>query len=677
MDITSNNASSIDLNGFLGEFKSPGSNYTIKFFSTIANTKDSGYQTFLKKLEPLRDKVTPASIKDLGTLLQRDLSDIRIANELLPYLINSRNNPSHVAFFPSVLCVLMPKNFLEDKQVNRTIDDKFSEIKYPNPTVSLADAKGNITTQYGDGWEIFEFFDKSTRTRLGKIRIFDEKSDFLVLDGQHRTNAFRAAAGVFPTSGSIYESFYLPKPTSSGPLEADLPVTLIWFETSNEIESKIKPDLISRKLFIDVNNSAKSISKSRLILLNDSSPNNLLTRFFYTYLSTNYGFSLNQLSLFHFGFDFPDDLSSKKTQLCPLNLFNPEMIDAGIDWMFFLKNSKYIPGKSSANRDDNNDWSNCDKFLNDTSSKYFELPENKYGEEEKRVKSLIDLKDLESKTTSINSIIYDLFNEFPLVKIQIDATKKLNDLCIARSKPFDVGGAVDCFNKAYLGGEGIYYSILKQGESSPYYMYITQSKKGDLGINETFYNLRFATGGFKKVAKEQVDSAYGKLSTLVFAPGYFRMDRKMSPKDAKNEFVKRLSLIKNDTWIIFLTEFMNEMFKSDLSPKLWPIFSNMLLRLIQKKKEFFDNDDYRLSSPEAYIIKNNFDAKSNEYRVSTLGTIWGATDYSSFSRSTVSGFINNTVAELDELFEKLGLEKDDTIDYASICKESLKKRCKP
>ena len=181
MHITSNKASSIDLNGFLGEFKSPGSNYTIKFFSTIANIKDSGYQTFLKKLEPLRDKVTPASIKDLGTLLQRDLSDIRIANELLPYLINSRNNPSHIAFFPSVLCVLMPKDFLEYKQSNEITGNKVSEIKYPNPTLLPVDEKGNVTTKYGGGWETYEFFDNSIRTRLGKIRIFDEKSDFLVL----------------------------------------------------------------------------------------------------------------------------------------------------------------------------------------------------------------------------------------------------------------------------------------------------------------------------------------------------------------------------------------------------------------------------------------------------------------------------------------------------------------
>ena len=137
-NIKSNKASAISLNGFIGEFKTPGSNYTIKFFSTLANNFDAGYSSFLKKLEPLRDKIKPASIKDLGSLLQRDINDVRIANDLVPYILNDKNNPSHIAFFPSVLCVLMPKNFLSDDNIE-SVDSISGEnlakkVVYPKPT---------------------------------------------------------------------------------------------------------------------------------------------------------------------------------------------------------------------------------------------------------------------------------------------------------------------------------------------------------------------------------------------------------------------------------------------------------------------------------------------------------------------------------------------------------------
>lgn len=296
MEPIANKPSSISLNGFFGEFKTPSSNFIIHFFSTIPNTKDPGYNTFLDKLEPLRDKTSPATIKDLGSLLQRDLSDLRIANELLPYLLNSENKPSHIAFFPSVLCVLMPQDFLQKDMESSERGRDVQEVIYPSPS-RIKNKEGNEVLNYSNAWETFEYFQQSSRTRLGRIEIFEGKSDFLVLDGQHRTNAFKAAAGDFPKSSSIYECFYKERPHSTEEFQADLSVTLIWFETLDSKISIIEPDLISRKLFVDVNNSARSISKSRLILLDDSSPNHLLTRFYYSYLSTKFAFDLNCLSL--------------------------------------------------------------------------------------------------------------------------------------------------------------------------------------------------------------------------------------------------------------------------------------------------------------------------------------------------------------------------------------------
>ena len=64
----------------------------------------------------MRERINATDINNIDQVLQRDLDDFRIADGLIPYLINKVNgivNENHIAFFPSILGVLIPKKYLK------------------------------------------------------------------------------------------------------------------------------------------------------------------------------------------------------------------------------------------------------------------------------------------------------------------------------------------------------------------------------------------------------------------------------------------------------------------------------------------------------------------------------------------------------------------------------------
>ena len=70
--------------GIVGKFKVVDAKWEIWHFSTIASSNNSSgagnSQRLLSELKPMRERVTPSEIKDMSSLLQRDLDDSRVAN---------------------------------------------------------------------------------------------------------------------------------------------------------------------------------------------------------------------------------------------------------------------------------------------------------------------------------------------------------------------------------------------------------------------------------------------------------------------------------------------------------------------------------------------------------------------------------------------------------------------
>ena len=107
-------SSLIELTGVTFSFETPNSKLRIKYFqSAVGNSIKNGNE-FLKYMRPVRELLEMDQIKDIKQIVQRELDDVRIINSLVPYILNSNNilGDEGVSFFPSVLSVLMPKDYL-------------------------------------------------------------------------------------------------------------------------------------------------------------------------------------------------------------------------------------------------------------------------------------------------------------------------------------------------------------------------------------------------------------------------------------------------------------------------------------------------------------------------------------------------------------------------------------
>lgn len=193
-------------------------------------------------------------------LLQRDLDDSRVAHELIPYLLGDEE--ATAKFFPPILAVLVPKN------LQKTGIQEY----YPKP-IQVSET----ITSFGD---LFDFekvkFDDSI-TPLGAIKYNRQKASFVIADGQHRAMAVLALHRQINSSWGAdrYASFYNHLSiTSEEVSHIELPVCIIYFpdlHNENEVLKRKGIDLkkTCREIFIVVNKTAKKVSQSRELLLDD------------------------------------------------------------------------------------------------------------------------------------------------------------------------------------------------------------------------------------------------------------------------------------------------------------------------------------------------------------------------------------------------------------------------
>lgn len=160
--------SKIILNGTVGQFQTINSNYRIRYISTKANAQTE--RDFLSLLKPMRESVSPQSILDIESILQRDLDDVRISEKIIPYLLNENNgiqSPTHLPFFSSVLAVIMPKNYLVKE-----------ELDYPNDTIYESSDNDVQKITYNDDWSLDIFSMKVLRQAWAQSQLIRKRQIF-------------------------------------------------------------------------------------------------------------------------------------------------------------------------------------------------------------------------------------------------------------------------------------------------------------------------------------------------------------------------------------------------------------------------------------------------------------------------------------------------------------------
>ncbi len=593
----------IKVYGLLGTFRVGHSNFVVKYVSTFANPKAAGqlggHKELLEELKPMRDRLDASKLQSLGSLLQRDLNDRRVAQDLIPYLLGAGASVG-IGFFPAILAVIVPRGYLAEVA---------NETSYPAPVVN---ANEPMRTDYDDCWSVTAFKMGGQTAPLGLLEIRRGSADIIVLDGQHRANAFRFLSGDFDPSKDIYQSFYddLPKPE---PLDADLPVTLIWFETQGA-EAQINPQLISRRLFVDVNNTAKTVSLSRTILLNDRAATCLGTQEFYNRAAHDNGFSASRFSLLHGAFDGDSELAARRQH--KFMLTTPEIIHDALLWGMF--GSTAFDGLDYYKVGRLHQQQNTARFS--TIFGEYDLMPKGTGDEEKQDSFFGPYFDVPEKagefrgafSTAYLPVLWTLFNELSLLTSHYEAGAAIAEGINTGSSPMEM----DVWDKVFCGGEGLYWSLDPNEVTS-------QRSKNYLTAIASIEN-RFADARAARFGQTTAltNSIYSSFLTKAFQIGYVGaveyLAREVKEGDylgAASELVARLNGYTSAQWVAVFTE-LKPLITPGLDPKFWPMYRNLLLRMYDGDRgSFYDAyNEQRLfkTPPDGVAYKANLEAAKRQ-----------------------------------------------------------------
>jgi len=263
--------------GTYGEFSTPAGRVSYLLTKAKLGRDTSKESTLTRYLAPVREVLDVAEM-DFNQLLQRDLDDYRVATDLVDYLLKPKFGGP--AFYTPILAALLPFDGANPVDYYPSIDANATSFK---------DSDGIFwqQVQYGNAFRVLRLATDEEGTnlnpiKLGRLEFNTALNKLVVIDGQHRAMALLAIRRTvdkdWESKGNRYRFFYekrvseLLKSSSVDLMSIEFPVCICWFpDLSPEKTPMTNPHQAARKLFVDVNQNAKKPSKSRLILLSDTS----------------------------------------------------------------------------------------------------------------------------------------------------------------------------------------------------------------------------------------------------------------------------------------------------------------------------------------------------------------------------------------------------------------------
>lgn len=557
----------------------------VRYFNTVASGHDNdaaGHsRKLLEELKPMRERAQVSALRDLSSLLQRELDDRRVAHELVPYLQGAR---SKVGFFPGILVALVPKGFLEAKD----------DAQYPAASPPR-DTDTEFFEQYDECWTLRRLKADDKPISLGRLEIDPTKADLVVLDGQHRANAFRYVTRTFAAASgdTIYSSFY-EAAGDMGPFSSELPVTILWFEAGGTLD----PKLLSRRLFVDVNTNAKPVSESRNILLDDRHNASIVVGSLYKILASR-GFDTNGFSLLHGGFD------CEEGEQHPVALLLPVHFRQALAYVAF-GDDKYdslsVTLKSDAWRRQNN-YARASRLMMGVTEAHFIAA----GRGDKASVNHLSA----ALATDFAPALLRLVEDFSLVKVHVGTSASLE----AEIKS-DSSMKRETWNKVFCGGEGLYGAFKRiaapTGRAKEYRDAIEE-------IEGRFMTLRAAQ--FSGLEGKVVRTAYQTFASKAGITGFlmaaeYYCDESADGWDARDEFMETVGKLPKEGWVNVFGRYKPEVVGA-LDPKLWPDIRNIVLRVVQgldSSASFFRDDELEDVNPDGKFLFNQLRAKYDAFK---------------------------------------------------------------
>jgi hypothetical protein len=235
----------------------------------------SGGEKLLKHLAPVRE-VFDFSRLSFGEIMQRDIDDARVSTEMIPYLLDPESR-GLVKFFPPIVVVALPVKDGEPLEFYPTVS------RCDLPTGQERRKTRQIRSgEIGDQSFQFEYPLLDSRELLfdqAKLKLNSDRIRLVIIDGQHRAMALLALHRNLNDdwdnqSRAAFKSYYaewtkerIRQRNLSG---LQLPVVICTFPTLDKAGvGGLDVVRACRSLFLTLNKTARAVSSSRNILLDD------------------------------------------------------------------------------------------------------------------------------------------------------------------------------------------------------------------------------------------------------------------------------------------------------------------------------------------------------------------------------------------------------------------------
>lgn len=283
--LTDESALDLTLEGSIGSFKVGSGmegqhSLEVKYFLTHVglNFGSGPDEKLLSHLAPVRE-IFDFKELDFDEIMQRDIDDARVSSELIPYLLDDKS-ADLIKLFPPIVVVVLPVK----SDANRP------DSRYPNTKKIVIPEDGSkpgkeILRSGEVGAEVFEFEQPVTRGKarkhdLVRFKLNTQRTRLVIVDGQHRAMALLALyrnikdqwsdekRAPFKEYYSEWTRSYIQQFNLN---EINLPII---FCTVPELNESYSGDFdlkkASRSIFLTLNKTARKVSNSRNILLDDN-----------------------------------------------------------------------------------------------------------------------------------------------------------------------------------------------------------------------------------------------------------------------------------------------------------------------------------------------------------------------------------------------------------------------
>ena len=183
-------------------------------------------------------------------LFQREVDQTRVTREIKPHF----ENEATVKFFSPITLTLLPIN-----------DDGTVAIENPRAYESREYIEGHEWEVLSRG-EFYRFRHPTSNPGFSVLDWNSERSALVCIDGQHRVSTLR----------HIYDEAHHKKIQDFE--QWRIPVIVASFKAADETHGVPRVLEVVRQLFTNINTEARTVSRSRQILLNDTRPNSIFTQ---------------------------------------------------------------------------------------------------------------------------------------------------------------------------------------------------------------------------------------------------------------------------------------------------------------------------------------------------------------------------------------------------------------